>query len=673
MKPGRNDPCTCGSGKKFKKCCGSGGLVGHSGQLPTTPNSQGRIDPLQSEIQTAVSLFTNGRHWETELMMRDMLKRFPKSADCWKMFGHSLRAQGKPALEAFQRAAALAPNDPDSYINLGVAAALLGRTDEAMSSYRRALTFDAKLPIAHLAICSLYIWMGDFESARAQAELLEQYHPVSAEAYLAWGRLYNAIGHDDEAINNFKRAVVISPGCQSGITISELEDRTRDARTLKEKYFYAGLTQAAEREARKEFESTTTIENHNFLLMCIHANPERTSQDYFAEARRWAALHGREELLPDPSSYSNDRSPTRRLKVGILGDYFTNYICINTLVPFFERYDRNELEVCCYNYGDSVPDLPGKVDHWKDIHKFNPDEFHELVTRDQIDVMLDINGRLRNPKFFQAMLRQPAPAQVNWYNLTATVGHKAYNYLIADEYSIRNGEEGAYVEKIFRMPTGTISSFDMGEPPPKPISPPCLSNGYVTFSSFGDFFKVNETVLTTWGTLLNRVPKSRLYLKGKYLQLAECRERITNFFGAMGVSADRLLLEGMSEYRIMKIRYAKVDIALDTFPYSAGSTTINALWQGVPVIAISGSSWRERNAASILAGAGLDELIADNAEDYLDKAIHLANDIERLSAYRSTLSERMSASPQWQTEKFARNFEHTLRSIWIDWLETSAA
>ena len=153
--------------------------------------------------------------------------------------------------------------------------------------------------------------------------------------------------------------------------------------------------------------------------------------------------------------------------------------------------------------------------------------------------------------------------------------------------------------------------------------------------------------------------------------MAECRKRITNYFENMQISADRLLLEGMSEYRLMKIRYSKVDIALDTFPYSGGSTTINALWQGVPVIAISGPSWRERNAASILAGAGLHELIATDVDDYLDKAINLANDRVRLQRYRSTISETMSASPQWQTERFARNFEHTLRSMWIDWLETS--
>jgi protein O-GlcNAc transferase len=671
MTPGRNDPCLCGSGRKYKKCCGASTPRANSGQPLAALNALTHLAPSAAEIQAAVSMFTNGRHWETELLVRDLIKRYPKSADGWKILGHSLRAQGKPALEAFRTAAMLAPNDPDSYINLGVAAALVGDSDDAMSNYRRALTIDPTLAIAHLAICSLYIWMGDFERARTQAELLEQYHPVSAESFLAWGRLGNAIGHDDDAIDYFKRAVVVSPGCQSGITIAELEERTHDTRTLKEKLFYAGLIQAAEVEARRDFAEAATVENHNFLLMCLHANPERSSQDYYAEARRWAELHGNEDLLPSPAAYPNERSPKRRLRVGILGDYFTNYICITTLVPFFDRYDRNELEIYCYNYGDSAEELFGKVDRWKEIHKFSPDEFYDLVVRDKIDIMLDINGRLRNPQFFPAMLRQPAPIQVNWYNLTATVGHKAYNYLITDDYSVRGGEEGCYVENIFRMPTGTISSFDMGEPPPKPIPPPCDSNDFVTFGSFGDFFKVNETVLRTWGMLLSQVPNSRLYLKGRYLQMAECRKRITNYFENMQISADRLLLEGMSEYRLMKIRYSKVDIALDTFPYSGGSTTINALWQGVPVIAISGPSWRERNAASILAGAGLHELIATDVDDYLDKAINLANDRVRLQRYRSTISETMSASPQWQTERFARNFEHTLRSMWIDWLETS--
>ncbi len=670
MKPGRNDPCSCGSGRKYKKCCASGkALVPSPNSRPLARETAltGCGPPL-SAFTPALALFKGGKLAESEACVRELLTRFPQSVDAWLVFGQTLRAQGKPALEAYRNAARFGPNDADAHFRYGEALAQFGKSVEAMASYRTAVTIDAQLVSAQLGICTQYIVNGKIERAREQADLLEKFHPLSAESYVALGRVSMAIGHCDEALDHFKRALTICPDWQKALPIATLEHLNRDGRSIKEKLFYAGMTEKAEARAREDFENDPSVENHNFLLMCMHANPERSAQDYFEEARKWASLHGKEDLLLKQPAFRNDQEPNRRLKVGILGDYFTNKICLNTLIPFFKRYDRGQLEVYCYNYGDSMEGLAGLVDRWQNIHQHSGTQFFDLVQSDRIDIMLDINGRLKNPLFFQTMLRQPAPIQVNWYNLTATVGHRAYNYLIADEYSILPGEEGLYVEKIFKMPTGTITSCDMHEAPPEPSPLPCEERGFVTFGSFGDFFKVNERVLETWGKLLNRVPNSRLYLKGNYLQFAENRKRITDFYQTLGVTSDRVLLEGTSDYELMKKRYGTVDIALDSFPYSAGSTTGNALWQGVPVIAISGASWRERNSASILAGAGLVELIASDVDDYIEKAVSLANDRARMQRYRQTISRTMCASPQWQTDVFARNFERTLRGMWHDWL-----
>jgi predicted O-linked N-acetylglucosamine transferase (SPINDLY family) len=247
---------------------------------------------------------------------------------------------------------------------------------------------------------------------------------------------------------------------------------------------------------------------------------------------------------------------------------------------------------------------------------------------------------------------------------------KAFNYAIADDYCIRGDEEADYVEKVFRMPTGTICAWDMGAPPVV-APPPCLEKGYVTFGCFADFFKIGDGVLEAWVTLLKRVPDARLYLKSNNLRLRIERDRVAGFFAERGIAAERLIMEGLSTLKQMKKCYEWVDIAVDTFPYSSGSTTINALWQGVPVIAIDGEDWRGRTAAAVLAGAQLDEFIARDVGDYINKACTLAASPARLAGLRATLGRRMASSPQWDVKTFARNFETRLRMTWQDWLKTT--
>jgi hypothetical protein len=307
----------------------------------------------------------------------------------------------------------------------------------------------------------------------------------------------------------------------------------------------------------------------------------------------------------------------------------------------------------------------------RDVTGIGDERFFDLVRADRIDILLDINGRLRAPNFLGAILRQPAPIQVNWYNLTATVGARAYNYLIADDYSVPPQDAPLYVEKIFNMPNGTISSWDIGAPPKVP-GPPLERLGHPTFGCFGDFFKVNDYVLQTWARLLRKVDNAKLYLKSNNLRVLAERERIAARFARLGVGPERLILEGPSPYPIMKRLYELVDVAIDTFPYSSGSSSINALWQGVPVVAIGGDDWRSRNTASILVGAGLTGYIASDVDDYLARAEALAGDIDHLRMQRRQLAEYLQTTPQWQTADFAVNFESRLRAIWHDWLQQAA-
>ena len=592
------------------------------------------------------------------------------SVDALNDLGLVLMAQENfdKALDCYLKVVTLCPDSPQASFNVATVFYDMSRMQDAMQYCLAALSLQPDFLAAHIRSGMIHYNWDDLHSALESFTKAYHIAPDSKDALSLLAMHKIAQGRPDEALPYLNQALAIAPDDQFANTL--MDDAThnmQDNAPVKEKLYNAGLIDEAEEIAREELAKNNSVDNHNFLLKCYLASNKHSALDYFQESRQWSSMHAHEELLPHPSEFKNDRNPNRRIKVGIVGDYFLNVIGVATLYPFFMLYDHKALEIFCYNFGPDEEKIRPIVDQYRDISQLSDDALFKLVREDAIDIMLDINGRIRTPNYFEALLKQPAPIQVNWYNLPCTVGVKAYNYAITDDYCVRKDEENVYVEKIFRMPTGTICAWAMDAPPVSP-PPPYIRNGYITYGCFGDFFKVNDAVLSTWAVLLGRVPNSRLYLKSNNLRLISERERVTDFFSQRGIKPERLMLEGISAYNQMKKCYEWMDIGLDTFPYSSGSTTINAIWQGVPVVAIEGNDWRGRSTAAVLAGAGLNQFIGKDKIEYLAIAEALATDTAQLIDFRTNLAKRLLASPQWQIKDFARNFESRLRMIWQDWL-----
>ena len=594
----------------------------------------------------------------------------PGSAEAHNNLGSVRMAEGdlEGALQSYLAAVHHRPSYPEAFGNLGNVLLSLEREDEARTCYAEAERLSPGCFQAASGLGRLHYSTHDLSAAQDTFTQGLAANPDNAELLLNLSLVVTDRGLSDAALPLLERAVRTGA---SGQAVAELQrialSRMQPDALERDRLYHGGLVDDAEAMARADLARANTVDHHNFLLKCYLASPRHSARDYFAESRAWAAAHASEDRLPDPASFPNDRDPGRRLRIGLVGDYIDSMIGQQTLYPFFRQYDRRKIELYCYNFGGGGSALRQLLDQYRDVHGIGDAAFFDQVRADRIDILLDINGRLRTPNFFGAMLRQPAPIQVNWFNLTATVGAKAYNYLIADDYSVPPEDAGLYVEKIFNMPNGTISAWDMGDPPAT-TAPPVERNGYPTFSCFGDFFKVNAEVMHAWARLLHRVRHAKLYLKSANLRMPAERERVAAAFRALGIGGDRLILEGPSPYDAMKRLYTQVDVAIDTFPYSSGSTSINALWQGVPVVAIGGDEWRSRNTASILVGAGIPAYIARDVDDYIARAEALAGDVDHLRRQRATLASYLATTPQWDTAAFAVNFEARLRAIWRDWL-----
>jgi predicted O-linked N-acetylglucosamine transferase (SPINDLY family) len=252
-----------------------------------------------------------------------------------------------------------------------------------------------------------------------------------------------------------------------------------------------------------------------------------------------------------------------------------------------------------------------------------------------------------------------------------TSGLDAMDAFMADEILAPPGTDALFSERLIRLPRIPLAyQPPIGMPPVGPL--PSLTSGRVSFGYFGRPDRLTGRVIAAWSRVLSAVDGSRLVLNSQAFQEPAFRDLVAARFAAHGIARERLALIFTSPQPSTWAAYASIDIALDPFPHNAGTTTIEALWQGVPVITRADRPTVGRFGASILCSIGLPGLIAHDDEEYVDKAIHLAGDTAKLAALRSGLRVRMEASPLRDAAGLAAAVESAYRSLWRDWCQRAA-
>ena len=234
--------------------------------------------------------------------------------------------------------------------------------------------------------------------------------------------------------------------------------------------------------------------------------------------------------------------------------------------------------------------------------------------------------------------------------------------LIADFFHVPVGMEKDYVEEVLRMPNGYIS-YLAPEDCPDVRELPAIRNGFVTFGAMCNPAKVNPQLLRAWGAVLSKIPSSRLLLSYCGWNDPANQLRVRNALKVFDAE-DRVDFSFLPSSKELLGLYGKVDMALDTFPYSGGLTTIEALWMGVPTITWPGQWFAGRHSLSHLSNVGLSDWVASSPEEYVSKAVQFASDLARLALLRSQLRERVRVSPLCDGELFATNFASLLENTW---------
>jgi len=638
------------------------GLV--EGQLGELDSAASRLEQAR-RLQPANPFLLNtlgstygmlGRHKDAEKCLRKALSLKPDLADAHSNLGNALTGldQLKEAERSLRRAVALDPGHVNARINLGAVLRKLRRPEEAERCYQEAISLDPDLPLAHSNLGNVLSDLGRQDDARQSFERALALKPDFIEAQLGLANALLETSRLAEAAECYRKALTLKPD------FAEAQSGLGDA------LMRMGDVDGAEQCYRKALALKPALHNaHWGLLFALNLLPDRNPAEIYAEHRAFAQRFYRPAKI---RPHGNVPDPGRKLRIGYVSGDFRDHPVGQFIAPVLAQHDHGNFEVTCYDnskHSDSVTEhLKRHADRWREIFDLTDEALSDLIRRDAIDILVDLSGHTANSRL-HAFAHKPAPVQVTWLGYLNTTGMREMDYRITDAHASPEGMlEDFHSERLVRLPDSQWC-YEAPADCPQVSEPPSMHTGHVTFASFSNLAKIGPQVIALWSRLLARVPDSRLLIAWR--GLGSIREEFRARFTRHGIAPERLEMIDRLPFQEYLALHGSVDIVLDTFPYTGGTTTCHALWMGAPVVTLTGNTATSRGGASLLNAIGLGELVADTADAYLDIAAALARDRSRLAALRMGMRDRMAASPLMDAERFTRNLEKAYRAMWGSW------
>lgn len=567
------------------------------------------------------------------------------------------------ALSHFAAAAQLRPGDARAWSNLAACLHAIGRNDEAEGAARTALKADPRFALAHLNLGRILAARGRMAEGRASLEQCVALQPANGEAWDHLGRLALETGPLVQARGCFERAVHAEPrraGAWVRLASTQLHlGEPRDAADA------LGRAEALRPPDAAQIGSTR--------LIALQYDSARGRGELWAAHREWAARYA---PTREPVAFGNARRPDRRLRIGYVSPRFHRSSASFLLEPVMAHHDPAAVEVHCYAQQDIEDDLTarlrGHAAAWTDTRPLSDEALARRMRADAIDIAVDLAGHTPGSRL-AAFAWRPAPVCVAWLDYFDTTGVETMDYLLTDRWHTPEGDTQPLAETPLRLAAGRFCYRPPEDAPPVLAPPLARGAAAPVFGSFNRMAKVSEATLEAWSRTLEAVPGSRLLIKNSALNHAGDHAHFAARFAARGIDPARVEWRGFSPHAAALQEYSEIDIALDTFPYNGGLTTLEALWMGRPVVTLRGDSLLSRQTWALLAPLGLEELAAPDAAGFAGTAAALAADVPRLARTCAGLRGRMAASPLLDHAGFTRGLEAAYREMWSRWASRTGA
>jgi predicted O-linked N-acetylglucosamine transferase (SPINDLY family) len=651
--------------------------------------------PDPQAIKALVALFQSGQLAHAKPLAQALTQQFPAHPFGWTMLGAILRGQkqNRDALQPMMTAAKLAPHDASLQFNVGNNFRDLGELETAVSWYSKAAAVDPQFMPAYYQLANAQYDLGQLQAAERNYQHALRLHPPDVRALSNLAHLQQDTGQHHHAFENMQRALAIEP--DNALLHFNLSDLLHDQGRLREAHqacaralelqpgFVPALcnmgvilgdlgdSAGALASYRRALELSPDDTNaQSGLLFLLNYSPLHSSDLRLREALHFGRMVGGMAT----SAYDSWHCATTpdRLRIGFvsgdLREHSVGYFLENVL----SQLDPSQLDLVAFPTNSQSDALTQRIhpyfSHWIPLTGLPDAVAAERIHEMGVHILIDLSGHTTHNRLPMFALR-PAPVQATWLGYFATTGVEAMDFLIADPWSLPPDQEAFFTEKIWRLPS-TRMCFT---PPNAPIAVnalPMQNNGAVTFGCFNNLNKINSTVVALWSRILKQVPNSRLLLKARQFQDPQVAKNFSDQFVGHGVEISRVTLEGPSDRKRYLETYHRVDIGLDPFPFPGGTTTVESLWMGVPVLTLAGSDFLSRQGVGLMTAAGLANWIASDADDYVAKAVSHAANAVALSRLRQGLRSQVLASALFDAKAFARDFEAALHGMWKFHLES---
>ncbi|HLJ11560.1 MAG TPA: tetratricopeptide repeat protein [Planctomycetaceae bacterium] len=563
------------------------------------------------------------------------------------------------AAAAYSRALLLRPEFAEAHNNLGTVRREQGLVDDAIACYQRALRLRPDYAAAHYNLGLAFKDRGQLSLAAASYQRALQTKPDYAEAHYNLGIVARERGELDRAVARFGMALRLKPDFPAalGALANGLAHLCQwdELMPISQRLIEAVDADAGSRSA--SFVSPLTM---------LSLPVATTASQQMRCARQWAS--GQLRAPAEPASRIARRSSSRRSKivVGYLSSNFHAHAIAYLTAELFEKHDRDRFHVMGYSYGpDDGSEMRGRLvkafDRFVDLQDAPFTDAAQRIADDEVDILVDLNGYTKHART-QILALRPAPIQVNYLGYPGTMGASFIDYILVDEFVVPADQQPFFTEKLVHLPgcyqvndsrreiaVKTPSRAECGLPPA----------GFV-FCGFNNSHKMTPEMFDLWMSLLKSVEASVLWLleRNRFAPINLRREA-----EARGVAGERLVFAPRMPLAEHLARQRLSDLFLDTFPYNAHTTASDALWAGCPVLTMAGETFASRVAGSLLRVVGLPELITSSFDEYLELALALAKDAERLAGLRARLKANLSRSPLFDAARFARNVEQAYSTM----------
>jgi predicted O-linked N-acetylglucosamine transferase (SPINDLY family) len=562
------------------------------------------------------------------------------------------------AVAAYRQALALKPDFAEAHINLGSILSDLGQLEEALAAFGAALALKPDFAEAIYNVGAVLTRMGRLEEAVAALRRVLQLRPGDAAAANCLGAALTQLDQPDQALDAYWEALKTQPEnaafySNAGITLN-----------------YLGRQEQAVGAMRRAIQlAPDDPAPHSNLICAMNFHPACDAGSNLREARQWDERHC-EPLRHLIEPHKNSRDADRPLRIGYVSADYHQHASAFFLLPLLRHHDRRQFMLFCYDQGaasDRVTEqMRDQVQCWRSTVGRTDAEVAAMVREDQIDILVDLKVHTDGNRLM-VFARKPAPVQMTWLGYPGTTGMATMDYRLTDPYLDPHGETDAhYAEKSIRLPD-TFWCYDPLSSEPAVNAPPCLEKGFVTFGCLNNFSKVNDMLLGLWARILSANPSSRLLLLAPE---GSARRRALD---RLGVGPERVEFVPRQPRWDYLHTYHRIDICLDTLPCNGHTTSLDALWMGVPVVSRIGRTVVGRAGWSQLSNLHLTQLAGRDDEQFIKIAGELARDVDRIAELRRTLRRRMLASPLTDGRKFTQGVESAFREAWREWCGGNAS